>query len=109
MVSRLIVYLWVGSVFLGGVAQAAPFTCTAQVTIHQFKVTVDPQAPRLTVATDTGSHYDGSPAVSYSAQSGDTDYFLATGFGVGFDVDVENGGQHRIALCLSPSECYLCR
>ena len=61
-----------------------------------------------TITNDAGTSARGTASKLVSGSTGNILYFLATGFGQGFQVEVENGGRGRVAFCLEANECYLC-
>ena len=95
---------------LGGKALAADVKCTAKVALNQtYMVEIAEEGGATVITNASGSRFDGTSNRSISGRTGDITWFLGTGFGKGFEVSVENGGQNRTAFCLAANECYLCR
>lgn len=91
-------------------ANAADVRCTAKVALNQtYTVDINEETGAAAIANLSGTKIDGVANRYLSGRTGDVTWFLAAGFDKGFEVSVENGGQHRIALCLAANECYLCR
>lgn len=86
-----------------------PIECTAKVTNRIFKVTIDPATRALSATTDNGYIYQGTANYFYSPRAKSDLYYLTTSFTSGIELELERGGQQRIALCLKETECYLCR
>jgi hypothetical protein len=83
--------------------------CTAKVTNRTYKVTLNTESREIEVITDNGHHYNGITSRYYSPRSRSEIYYLPATFTHGLEVELEMTGQHRIALCLTNTECYLCK
>ena len=88
--------------------------CSAKVGLaNRFTVALNRTTLLLTIDTLDGYHYQGYSTMRYSPKSGSQLYFLplmSVGSGnAGLGVDVETGGMGRVVMCLTSTECYLCR
>lgn len=83
--------------------------CTAKVTLHRYDVRLDTSNRLLTVTTSQGVKYEGTANYYASEKSNRVIYYLPVRPSLGLELEFEQGGQERIALCLKENECYLCR
>lgn len=91
-------------------AMADAMTCRARVALNRvYDVSLDTESGQTAIMNDAGTTFDGVATRSVSGRDGTGYFFLATGFGTGIEVQIENGGQNRVALCLAANECYACR
>jgi len=106
------VFLMVLSIFLIGNAQASDediVKCQARVANHLYEIMLDRGTHWLEVKTDSGAYYKGVATYYHSPYNGEDVYYLPTGFSSAYELAFELKGKKRIAFCLKPSECYLCR
>jgi hypothetical protein len=90
--------------------QASALTCRAKVALNRiYDASVDEATGYMEVTNDAGTTMTGNANRYVSGRTGDITWFLATGFNSGVEIQKENGGANRIALCLADNECYLCR
>ena len=98
------------SLTLASPAFAAPVTCHARVALNRiYSVSLDTESSDLVVSNDAGTRVSGRAPRYESGTDGTVSYFLASGFGAGVLVEIEQGGQGRTALCLAQNECYICK
>jgi len=99
-----------GLILVAQGALAARVECRAKVALNrEYDVSLDTSTRHLDIKTDNEFHYQGTSAYYYSPQLKSTRYYLPSGFAGGHMVEIEEGGQQRVALCLKSNECYLCR
>ncbi len=82
--------------------------CTARVANRTYSAKLDTATHTMEVITDNGYRQSGSVNLYHSPSAQSDTYFLSTGFVRGIELELELGGAHRVALCLSNTECYLC-
>jgi hypothetical protein len=91
-------------------AQAAALSCRANVALNRvYDVQLEDETGEMVVVNDTGTRLAGRANSYFSSRTGNTTWFLATGFAQGVELEIEAAGQQRVALCLADNECYLCR
>lgn len=101
-----------GTLAFAAPAAADTFSCRARVALNRvYDATVDLESGWVSVVNDAGTNYAGTATRSASGTTGDVSYFLATGFGAGIELAIENGDvqRGRKLLCLAANECYACR
>src|SRR5262245_30016726 len=87
------------------VARAETISCTARVALNRvYDATLDTVSGEMFVKNDAGTEMRGRATSYYSATTGNTSYFLATGFAAGIELEFESDADHRIALCLKDTE-----
>lgn len=100
----------VSSTFGAAQAHAAALSCRANVALNRvYDVQLEDETGEMAVVNDTGTRFAGRANSYFSSRTGNTSWFLATGFAQGVQLEVEAGGSQRIAFCLAANECYLCR
>jgi hypothetical protein len=96
------------SMFVAGSAYAEQISCTATLPIQNpIVATVDTDTLFMTVTRANGFRTAGYATVRENREV--TDYFLPFSYTNSYLLQLELVGQERRALCLTDSECYLCR
>jgi hypothetical protein len=86
-----------------------PIDCIARVTNRTYTVKINPTTRVMHLESDNGYKYEGTGNYYFNPRGNFEAYYLQTGYAAGIDVQVELSGQRRIAFCLKPNECYLCK
>jgi len=83
--------------------------CTANVANRTYQVALDTSNRTIDIKTDNGFRYQSTATYQYSPQQKAFNYFLTYDFGKSLLLSIEDGGKQQLALCLTSTECYLCR
>ena len=91
--------------------QGATVSCDVYAALNRYHyaVNLETQTGALDIRTDDGYIVKGNATYSHSARTGSDLYHLQSDFAQGYQIELERGGAGRIAFCVQPNECYICR
>jgi hypothetical protein len=97
---------------LGSTSAMAAFKCDAYAGLNRyhFAVELDRETLAMSIVADDGYVSKGQATKSVSGRTAYEYFFLSTGFGMGYELQIpREGSSNSPAFCVKPNECYSCR
>ncbi len=105
-------FLLLAILFLISSHAHADIHCVAKVALnnsYDVVLTNSTSPATLTVKTADGFQYSGAATFAIRPDTGMNEYYLPITWDQSILVQIQNGDTSELALCLSQSECYLCK